>query len=333
MESVPHQLLIRILANWFAARELDTLQVCEIPGGLSGAKLWRIVSGRVAFCLRQWPDICLSAYELAQIHGLITHVWSTGLRIVPFPRRTHADLTFINVGSRMWELADWLPGEIVEQPDAEQTVEAIKTLARFHQHAASYQDPKTGRAPGLEMRNSLLTQLQEGQLSRIKQAAAASRPTELRELALTIVKDIDALLPSVLNTVKHAALVDLPLQWCLRDVHLGNLLYVGNEVTGVVDFGGATVDSVAGDIARLMRSLVPGASDAWQRGLAGYESVRPLSLSERQAIRPYDAGGLVCAAANWLRWLFIEHREFAAAASTRHRLFELSERLKSLQIL
>jgi hypothetical protein len=49
-----------------------------------------------------------------------------------------------------------------------------------------------------------------------------------------------------------------------------------------------------------------------------------------RAIAAFDMGGLVASAANWLRWLFIEHREFADVATTRTRLTNLAERLKSL---
>jgi Ser/Thr protein kinase RdoA (MazF antagonist) len=59
-----------------------------------------------------------------------------------------------------------------------------------------------------------------------------------------------------------AAHVDrpVPLQPALRDILDEHVLFVGDQVTGIIDFGAMRIESVAGDIARLLGSLVPRSS-------------------------------------------------------------------------
>ncbi len=322
--------LKKTLAAWLTPLELRAVQTCAIPGGLSGAKLWQVTQGNEHFCLRQWPTVHPTAKELTAIHGLITHVCSAGLRIVPLPRPTIASETFFTIEGHLWELSHWLPGQTREAYTPEQMASGMETLARFHIVAASYSLPKFGPAPGLQKRRKLLMQLREGLLAQLEQATRAAPRTQLRETAQQVLADIAQVLPVVLNAVERATAVPTRLQWCLRDVHKGNLLFTGNQVTGVVDFGAAAIDSLAGDVARLVGSLAGGDSQIWQMCLKTYTKYHPLTPEELHAVAAYDAGGVVAAATNWLRWLFVERREFADAVTTQKRLDELASRLKSL---
>ena len=47
----------------------------------------------------------------------------------------------------------------------------------------------------------------------------------------------------------------LPLQPCLCDVWHDHVLFEGDTVTGVIDYGGAKIDHVAVDLARLLGSM------------------------------------------------------------------------------
>src|SRR5206468_3640782 len=71
-----------------------------------------------------------------------------------------------------------------------------------------------------------------------------------------------------------------PLQPCLCDPWHDHVLFDGDRLTGIVDYGAAKVDHVSVDLARLLGSLVGDDADAWQRGLGAYRSVRPLAPDE-----------------------------------------------------
>jgi homoserine kinase type II len=87
-------------------------------------------------------------------------------------------------------------------------------------------------------------------------------------------------------------------------------LFTGDEVTGIIDFGAVDINTPATDIARLLGSLVADDLEGWQTGLAAYSAVRPLSPEESLAVVALDRSGIVLAGCNWIRWIYIERREF-----------------------
>lgn len=153
-----------------------------------------------------------------------------------------------------------------------------------------------------------------------------------REVSQRIVRQISNRQPNLLlPTLEKTAEASLPLQWCLRDVHEGNVLFQGDVVTGLVDFGAATVDSLCGDLARLIRSLAEGDRVLWQECLDSYRAIHPLSKAESQGIALFDQSGIVCSAANWMRWIHVERRGFVSEKATLGRLRLLATRLNQLE--
>ncbi len=53
-----------------------------------------------------------------------------------------------------------------------------------------------------------------------------------------------------------AVALKVPIQPCIGDIWHDHILFLGDGVSGLVDFGGMRADTVAGDIARLLGSLV-----------------------------------------------------------------------------
>lgn len=327
-----HDNLSTILTNWFTPAELRELQIREMARGMSGAKLWQV--SRLhddTFCLRRWPKIHPNVEQLVAIHGLIKHLPHNGISFVPLPRCTLTQQMFVNVKGHLWELASWLPGETLGYTSTAQMTAAMKALAQLHLAMASLQPWQYAPAPGLEKRLDILRGLRNGQLTHLDRTVRGADSSALREIALTMLTDIQDVLLSTLSALEKSASEALPLQWCLCDVHLGNLLFTEDRVTGVVDFGAAAIDSVAGDIARLVGSMAGDDSNRWRHCLKIYQELRPLSPPEIRAIALFDRAGLIASASNWLRWLFVEGREFADAVTTQSRLSHLAGRLKSLK--
>ena len=321
---------MEILAHWFDTHELRTLELAEITGGLSGARLWRVTIADISYILRSWPRGKFAGSDLPQIHGLMEHAWNAGFREIPVPRRTLNQQTLVSDDGQLWDLARWLAGEVVSTPDLLQANAAMTALAKFHLAVATFQEQRYGIAPGLLQRVCILDDLRAGALTQLTRAVHLSARSELRDIAKLLVSQIEVLLPIAIELVYKSAEKPFPLQWCLGDIHVGNVLFVGGQVTGLIDFGAACEDSVARDVARLGSSAAGSSVVRWHGALDAYQRYRPLSADELQAVRAYDLGGSIGTAANWLRWLFIENRTFTDAVTTQARLVKLAQRLDSL---
>lgn len=318
------------LAAWFTVPELRELRFTEIAGGLSVARFWKIALREQLFCLRCHKSVDLTKLkELRKIHSLIEFVDRQGFSQVPVPRQTLAGETFVETPRAVWDLARWLPGEAIKNPTRAQALAATKALAQFHNIAAKYEQHPAAIAPGLNQRLEMLDELREGLLENIAMAVQRSPDSELRTLANFVVSQVKSLLPEAISTVQ-ASQQKVSLQWCVCDCHIGNFLFAGDQVTGLLDFQTAGLDSVSRDLARLVGSMATNNPSIWQECLAAYQQHRTLSSDELQLVNTFHMSGTVGAAANWLRWRFLDDLPVADAATTQTRLSELSMRMASL---
>jgi homoserine kinase type II len=119
----------------------------------------------------------------------------------------------------------------------------------------------------------------------------------------------------------------VPLQPCLRDVWSAHILFVGAEVTGVVDFGAMRVESVAADVSRLLGSMAGGDRRAWSAGLTAYQAVRPLTAGEETLVEAFDQSHLLMAGLQWIEWVYVDNRQFDDQAAILTRIDRLLTRL------
>ncbi len=328
-----HQLqLLTVLAHWLDKIAIAALRIEPVAGGLSGAKVWRVVLPTGSLCLRRWPSHCSLGERLREIHLLMEHVWRAGLELIPLPRENSRHETFIEFEGHVWELTSWIHGEAsyLSEPNEVKRRSANASLARFHRAAAGFRHIDPRPAPGLLERAALLTELQAGGLDRISDRLGSEPESTIKLLAHSVLSELRRSLVPVLERVRRICEVPMNLQWCLGDIHQGNLLFIGDNVTGIVDFGAAKVDSVAVDIARLAGSLAGADRDIWTTCLQVYDEVCPLSPGEMAAIAVYDSAGLLATSANWLRWHFVENRVFADRPTVQLRLEELLPKLRAI---
>lgn len=121
----------------------------------------------------------------------------------------------------------------------------------------------------------------------------------------------------------------LPLQLVLRDVWYAHVLFNQPQVSGIIDFGSIGVDSVGTDIARLLRSWIPGDDADFSDALDAYHQIRPLSAIERDAFVQFDRTSRVLSAFQWIEWLAIDRREFDDWEAVAARLDFVLARLPS----
>lgn len=328
-------------------------------GGLSGAQFWKLhldsAYDSQTFCLRRWPRNHPSRAQLEWIHLVLKQVWGNGCAFVPKPLTNQLDQTFLELDGWLWEISPWMPGlaDANAAKDENRLLQMMFSLAKFHQAAAQIH---------LDFRPS------EGLLSRLKQLLAVPDLVQnLKSQAHSMIPGLSHEVP-LLQKVQHLrsqfvqcgvfqaerlladfpgqcdktfkstrGAVDgcvLPLQPVIRDVWWDHVLFTENQVTGLVDFGGMKVDSVAFDISRLLGSCL-GQDDSqfWQKGIAAYQQQRPqhpLTELEFRLIPWLDQTGVLLAVAHWLCWLWLEQRTFENIEKVKSRIDHLWQRFQEM---
>lgn len=343
-EFVPQ--LVATLGRWLP--DSEQAQFCALGQGssFSGAGLWRVEHAGQAYVLRCWPEAASDRRSLERICWLQRHLADAALPVAgPLAMTAGEDavvLTQIGLTGKAaaWTLTPWLPGvaDYWTYPRPARLKRALGTLAEIHRAAAAYPladrsgPPRSDRSPALIRRADRLEALKAGEWAELNYHLAKITPSDERELAFETLELIQRSLGRLWNESLQWSDVPLPLQWVIRDVWHDHLLFTEDRVTGVIDFGAAAVDSPAGDVARLLGSLVGDDAEGWRAGLAAYVAVRPLSELEREAIRFFDATGTLLSAFNWVHWLFRDQAAVATVDRTAAigRLERLATRLRRL---
>lgn len=302
-------------------------------GGFSGSLLWKVSAESGQYCLRRWPAEAPTADRLAFIHAFQRHLRRSGLIFIPVPAPTVDGGSFVRHQGRLWELVTWMPGRADDHqdPSPAKLAAAMGALAKIHDAAATMPGQFcVGRSPGLAARLTQLRELQSGGINRIE-LACGERLLGWEGAARSICVSFRALAQQVERQLTDAATIAVPLFPCLRDIWRDHVLFTGDAVTGVIDFGAARLESPAGDIARLAGSLVHDDADRWREALDAYEAAgRLIDDAERQLISAFDISGLLLAGINWLTWLYVEGRQFDDATTVARRLDAIVARLEGL---
>ncbi|MCI0492445.1 MAG: phosphotransferase [Planctomycetes bacterium] len=322
-------------------------------GGMSGAVFWRITARRGLLALRQWPAEHPTANRLHFIHAVLQHAAARGIQFLPVPIATSDRHSFVLHGGHLWELAKWMPGaaDYLQTPNPTKLQRTFTALARFHVATADFDrgragvlgvghlaDPAPqataspvlgigiGASPGIARRLAALRGLSSDETARLSRAIHETAWPELVPLARSFVVSLPRVLPAAIACLVPLASVPLPLQPCLRDVWHDHVLFVGDEVSGIIDFGAMSIDAPAGDVARLLGSLTRNDTEAWQTGLDAYGAVRPLSADELRAVTAFDMSGMVLAGCNWIRWIYLEDRQFENHSQVVERFRQIVSR-------
>lgn len=300
-----------VLVQFGLLRSACTVTELGNAGGFSGARLWRVSDGSRQLCLRRWPVDHPDETRLRFIHAVMEFA-GMQLEIVPRLQRTPAGDTAIRHGEHLWELTTWLPGEATyrAQPSPAKLFAAMQALASVHLALEHFPTRMTGNSvsPGIAERRARLRELRAllPQIHRQLPSAAA----ELRLRGEAILSSFARHATEVDDQLATASSVCVPLQPCLRDIWHDHVLFVGDTTTGIIDFDAVRIETVAGDLARLITSLVGNDPAPRASALAAYETLRPLSIEERKLIEVFDASATLMSGMNWLVWILIDGRTF-----------------------
>jgi homoserine kinase type II len=298
-------------------------------GGFSGAWLWRIEAGVGAFCLRAWPPHETLPRVLYR-HALTARARSHGLHFVPAVLPTSGGASAVEHAGRLWEVAEWLPGraDYHERPSRPRLEEACRALARLHGAWEGLAEPAPAPCPAVARRLECLREWRELLCTGWHPLTSADRTDPLRPLAERAWRLLARWAEAVPERLRPWASRPWRLQPCLCDLWHDHLLFEGERLTGLVDYGAVKVDHPAVDVARLLGSLVADDADGWSAGLRAYREVRPLAEDEAELALALDETGAVLGVVNWLRWLYVERREFEDRTTAGRRLEVLVKRIE-----
>jgi homoserine kinase type II len=226
------------------------------------------VGGGARFILTMY-EYRINIAELPFFLGLLDHLAD---QHCPVPRTIHdtSGAAFRMIDGKAVALIEFLPGVSVSKPTLAQAHAVGAALAQLHLAAADFPQTRTnGMGPDEWVR--LANECPPAELARIDPALPGLITAELAEVA--------ACWPS-----------DLPRSIIHADLFPDNVLMLGDQVTGLIDFYFACTDFTAYDIAvahaawcfdSTGQHFDPTLSAAL---LSGYAAVRPISAEERAAL-------------------------------------------------
>jgi Ser/Thr protein kinase RdoA (MazF antagonist) len=298
-------------------------------GGFSGARLWRVETFCGKYCLRAWP-LGTDINQVQASHWLLHLAERAALPFTPRLLATLDGSTRVRMAGRYGELTTWLPGvaDFHQHPTRTRLHAALQALARLHRVCES--PPAIVRpCPAIEKRLAKLREWQSIDRNIVPSLIRQTGSGTVGAWALRSWEQFQRWSPAALTVLAEWQDFRLPLHDCLCDIWHDHVLFEDQELTGIVDYGSVRMDSVATDLARLIGSLVGDDVLLRSYALEAYEAYRPLSFAERRLVRVLDWTGVVVGAANWLRWLYLERRQFENTEGVAKRLSELVTRMES----
>lgn len=324
-----------MLAHYPGEFRPEQIELLGSAGGFSGAVIWRISPPDRVLCLKRWPAEYPSVEGMQFIHGVLLQVARQGFGLVPVPCQDRLGRSFIPYQGHLWELTPWLPGiaDFRRNPQPSRLQAALRVLAEFHRAAAIYPEYATrmGKSPGVRQRLERVRRYAAGDLEQLGRCIVPVVWPDLCDRARHAVTRARICLGPVQVLLETACDCEMPLQPCIRDVWHDHVLFTGDQVTGLIDFGAMQVESIAADVARLLGSLAHDDASLWRAGLAAYESIRPMHQAEKALVTVFDRSGALLAALNWAEWLYRERRGFRDPDDVARRLDEVLTRLDDLE--
>jgi homoserine kinase type II len=268
-----------------------------------------------------------------EIHHLMELARNKGLAFVPTVMGSRDGVSFVKQEDRLWEVTTWMPGMAAtpDQVTRAQVQAAFTALAQLHV-SWSAAGSGHGPCPGIRRRLEAVREWEERirpalhpRLAGIRQRTSADPVALLADRAAELLQIHVHKIPVKLG---HWLNRPLPLQWCLCDIWNDHVFFEGDVVTGLVDFGGVKLDHLAVDLARLLGSMVEDRTELRSAGLDAYLRIRPLSLEEEELVSVLDETGTLVGLMTWLKWLYVDDRQFDDRDSVARRLQALVERVQ-----
>lgn len=314
-------------------------------GGLSGAEVWRVPTVSGVFALRAWPTQTNTADRPEWIAGVLRGAASVGCRKVPvpLPRADDPRRTCVHAADRWWQLEPWMPGtaDFLAKPSDTKLRAAFRELGLLHNclRDGSPRELQRGASPAVAKRQAVFDELTGGGWAEVQNVITADAAEfapwrDLKDGAAQFARHWAKCGPRVESLLQLTARRQFALQPVAGDLHAEHVLFAADVVAGYVDFGAMAVDSVALDVARLVGSMAGEDTHARAAALSAYASARQpsagLSVEEEVLVEVLDRSGVLLAPYRWLRWIYVERREFPRRDAVLARFRLVMERLRKM---
>lgn len=298
-------------------------------GGFSGAQLWKLGTAEGNYCLRRWPLSHPNRERLEWINLVLVHTAGMGCEFIPAPLETKSGQRFISAGGFFWEVTKWMEGIACfkEDPNEARLTQVAESLAKFHLASAQVN-------LGFEKSRNLNTRYDAmvasaSLIAEIGQCSEAGLPDYIYRLRALVVGLGVSHIKRITANLEPLRGVVFPVQPVVRDIWHDHLIFCGNELSGLVDFGAMQMDNVACDLSRALGSIVPEERSRWECAIEAYSQFRPLTHQEIDLIYVLDQPSAFLGALNWLKWILIEQRAFESEANVKLRIMDLTSRLEA----
>lgn len=313
-------------------RAEDILPLDLLPT-LSACHYWKVETTENIYCLRRWPRGIPERGQLEFQQAVLWHVVYEGVDFVPLPIETGDYKGFIPFDGAFWELMPWIGSPSPKPFEAEfiQVASAMMSLAQFHQAVSSFPLPDFPVSVSLKIRDQL-TQWERwdaGRFSKLHQALqkTCNRTDRLnrRRLAESGLRFLEFARSQVDRTrfsLARSARFSVPIQAIIGNCCERHLRFDQEGLCGMIDFKEITVDSVAWDVASLLRSLAGNDGRLWNLGLNAFQNIRPLSEVELFLVDSFDCSHNLLEGLDYLANVFLLDQPF-----TDRRLLEMDRRI------
>jgi homoserine kinase type II len=320
-----------VLARWAQCRGA-TVAPLGGAGGFTGAAIWKLSTSSKDWCLKAWPDSGPTVERLIRIHGWMDQARATGLRFVPAVARTSDGHTIVEHGGRLWDLCQWMPGRagFRDRPTTARVEAACTAVAQLHGvWRATAQT--MGEPPSIARRLQAAAEWRALVASGWVPSFGPPALDPITEPARTAWGLLPRLVPGVGPTLAPWVGRPLPMHPCLCDVWHDHVLFTGDDVTGIIDYGSMRLDHPATDLARLLGDLAVHDPTLYDAGLAAYRRLAPLSPDDASLVHALDRTGTILAAVRWLVRLYRNHEPFDDRERVAARLRLVVERLSQFR--
>lgn len=302
-------------------------------GGLSGAAFFRFSSRGQTLLLKALPALGWEVKQLCRIQNALRFAESCGVDFLPVPLNTVDGHACIPTSQHLWELTPWLAGAAVldRQLSQEELDAGVRAVARLHTTWANdgIEPSRVGRMASLRRRVAAWRRASSADW--IRSPESLNEPSILKPGSTRrIAQLVGPLLPAVGELLREVEGEAYPQQTIIGDARREHLLFTGDRVTGLVDFGAMTLDSPMVDLARLLGEVADEETLVWKEAIEYYRSERPTSNAELRLLPVLDLSGVVLSAFNWLGWLSVERRNFDDPIAVATRMEYLTRRLEAL---
>jgi homoserine kinase type II len=260
------------LAELIAAYDVGSLVSAKgIAEGVSNSNWLIETTGQDGTGARYILTMYERRIEISDLPFFLDLLDHLAARDCPVPRTIHDrdGASYRLVDGKAVALIEFLPGVSVDRPTPAQARSVGEALARVHLASQDFAQSRP---------NTLNVSMSQKTLEHCGDSALAA---------------IDPELPTYIT--KAAALQktwpsDLPRATCHTDLFPDNVLMLGDKVSALIDFYFACEDAMAYDLAVthaswcFKRGGASFASDIGHALMSGYETIRPLSSREREAL-------------------------------------------------